>query len=232
VNFDDDGKVEEFTPAALAVLGGGALAWRGSAAAGTLTLLARSRSEGGNGKITVREEALRWQPSETAIIICDMWGQPLLPKCCPAVKAMAPRMNQVIKAARGVGVTIIHAPSGTMDVYAGTPQRARILKAPKVATLVPILKSCPLDPAKERALPVDDVTQSCDDENVGPAVRRYSRQNELLDIAPEDGVSDSGEELYSFFRQQKIRNVVLMEFTPICAFWEDRSASASRFGSE
>jgi nicotinamidase-related amidase len=139
-----------------------------------------------------------------------MWDNHYCQNAARRVKAMAPRMNQTIKAARGLGVTIIHAPSGTMDVYAGTPQRARVLKAPKVTPPVPILKSCPLDPAKEHALPVDDITQSCDDENVAPQVRRYSRQNELLDIAPEDGVSDSGEELYSFFRQQKIRNVVLM----------------------
>jgi type 1 glutamine amidotransferase len=41
-------------------------------------------------------------------------------------------------------------------------------------------------------------------------VRRYNRQNELLDIAEEDGISDNGEEIYSYFRQNGIRNVVLM----------------------
>jgi hypothetical protein len=30
---------------------------------------------------------------------------------------MAPRMNAVIKAARARGVTIVHAPSDTMDFY-------------------------------------------------------------------------------------------------------------------
>jgi hypothetical protein len=67
-----------------------------------------------------------------------------------------------------------------------------------------------LDPSKEGALPVDDVTEPCDDETVGPAVRRYNRQNELLEIASEDGISDSGEEIYNYFRQQKIQNVALM----------------------
>src|SRR5262249_31547044 len=75
---------------------------------------------------------------------------------------------------------------------------------------VPILKSCPLDRSTEDALPVDDVTQPCDDKTVGPAVRRYNRQNELLDIAPQDAISDSGEEIYSYFRQKKTGNVVLM----------------------
>jgi hypothetical protein len=40
--------------------------------------------------------------------------------------------------------------------------------------------------------------------------RRYNRENELLEIAAEDGISDNGEEIYSYFCHQKIRNVVLM----------------------
>lgn len=163
----------------------------------------RARRESG-------EEVLQWKPAETAIIICDMWDNHYCQNAAKRVKAMAPKMNRVIKAARGIGVTIIHAPSGTMDVYAGTPQRARVLKAPKAAPPVPILKNCPLDPSREGPLPVDDVTQPCDDEVVGPAVRRYNRQHELLEIAEPDGISDNGEEIYSYFRQQKIRNVVLM----------------------
>ena len=188
----------------LAALCGGPLAWRASAA-GVLTLRARSRSEG-----AVREEILSWKPAETAIIVCDMWDNHYCQNAARRVTAMAPRMNRVLKAARETGVTIIHAPSGTMDVYAGTPQRKRVTMAPKITPPVPILKSCPLDPAREHALPVDDVTQSCDDETVGAAVRRYNRQNELLELAPEDGVSDSGEEIYSFFRQRRIQNVVMM----------------------
>lgn len=195
---------------ALTALCGGALAWRGSAAAGTLTLLARSRSEGSGGKMDVREETLIWKPAETAIIICDMWDNHYCQSAARRVKALAPRMNQVIKTARDLGVTIIHAPSGTMDVYAGTPQRARVMNAPKVTAPVPILASCPLDPAKEHALPVDDVTEPCDDQTVGPAVRRYNRENELLEIAPQDGISDSGQEIYNYCRQRKIRNIVLM----------------------
>ena len=57
---------------------------------------------------------------------------------------------------------------------------------------------------------MDDVTQPCDDETVGPAVRRYNRENELLKIAAEDGISDSGEEIYSYFCHRKIHNVVMM----------------------
>jgi nicotinamidase-related amidase len=175
-------------------------------------LRARSRAEepAGSGAIRVREEILRWSPAQTAIIICDMWDNHYCQNAARRVTAMAPRMNQVVKGARRRGVTIIHAPSGTMDVYAGAPQRIRLREVPKVAPPVPILKNCPLDREREAALPIDDVTQPCDDEVVGPAVRRYNRQNELLEMAPEDGISDNGEEVYSYFRQKDIRNVVLM----------------------
>lgn len=198
----------------LAALCGGALGWRASAAGASsesiLMLRARSRSPGAGGDIVVREKTLRWKPAETGIIICDMWDNHYCQNAARRVQAMAPRMNQVIRAARDLGVAIIHAPSGTMDVYAGTPQRKRVMKAPKAIPPVPLLKTCPLDPAREGPLPVDDVTQPCDDETVGPAVRRYNRENELLEIASQDGVSDSGEEIYNYFHQRKIHNVVMM----------------------
>ena len=34
-------------------------------------------------------------------------------------------MERLLKAARAAGSTIIHAPSGTMDTYEGTPARVR-----------------------------------------------------------------------------------------------------------
>lgn len=195
--------------AALTVLCCGAAAWRAKAG-GLLELMARSRFPRPDGSIAVRETPLRWRAVETAIIICDMWDDHYCRNSARRVQLMAPRMNRVVKAARQLGVTIIHAPSGTMDFYKGTVQRARMQNAPKVTPPVPILKTCPWDPSRESALPVDDATEPCDDERVGPAVRRYTRQNELLEIFPQDGISGSGEEIYNYFRQQKIQNVILM----------------------
>jgi nicotinamidase-related amidase len=203
--------------AALAAIGGSALAWslpaqQSSARSKALLLHARSRTEEprSSGIVQVREELLRWKTGETAIIICDMWDNHYCQNAARRVTAMAPRMNQVVKDARSLGITIIHSPSGTMDVYEGTPQRSRLKNVARVAPPVPILKNCPLDGSREANLPVDDVTQPCDDAVVGPAVRRYNRQNELLEIAAQDGISDNGEEIYSYFRQNGIRNVVLM----------------------
>jgi nicotinamidase-related amidase len=123
---------------------------------------------------------------------------------------MAPRMNEVVTAARGHGVMIIHAPSGTMDVYAGTPYRKRMQQAKAAKPPFPIDGWCHLDPKREAPMPVDTSKCPCDDPVVGPRVRKYTRQYEALDITGYDGVSDSGPEIYNFFVQEGIDNVVLM----------------------
>ena len=56
-----------------------------------------------------------WNPSETAIIVCDMWD---LHHCLNAVRRVqqiAPRLNDVLRTAREQGVTIIHSPSDCME---------------------------------------------------------------------------------------------------------------------
>jgi len=172
---------------------------------GTLLLRARSRKYDLESVAT-----LRWKVRETAIIVCDMWDDHYCKNSAKRVVEIAPRMNAVLKGARSIGVQIIHAPSGTMDVYAGTPQRKRMMDARKSTPPVPIAKWCYLEEGKEGKLPIDDVTEPCDDPVVGEKVRRYNRQNALLTIAEPDGISDNGEEIYNFFEQQGIRNVVLM----------------------
>lgn len=156
------------------------------------------------------ETVLAWQPGQTAIIVCDMWDDHYCKNAAKRVGEIAPRMNRVLHAARALGVRIIHAPSGTMDVYATTPQRRRMMEAKTHTPPVPIAKWCYLEPKDEAPLPIDDVTQPCDDGVVGPKVRRYSRQNALLDIREPDGISDSGEEIWNFFQQHGITNVALM----------------------
>ena len=43
-------------------------------------------------------------------------------------------MERLLTAARAAGSTIIHAPSGTMDTYEGTPARVRAQQAPEAAS--------------------------------------------------------------------------------------------------
>src|SRR5437016_4961552 len=101
---------------------------------GTLRLHLRERREEpkGSGQVKVVERTADWQVSETAIIICDMWDDHFCKMAAHRVGVMAPRMNHVLSAARDRGIMIIHAPSGTMHMYAGTPYRRRLEQAKAV----------------------------------------------------------------------------------------------------
>jgi nicotinamidase-related amidase len=183
---------------------------------GTLSLRARRREESGKAKA---ESVLRWEVAQTAIVICDMWDSHTCNLSAQRVAAMAPRMNQVISAARSLGVMIIHAPSDTMHFYHGTPERQRMQSAPMAPSSAPILVRCPREPAELRNFPIDDTEGGCDD----PVVKKWTgpypwkRQHPAIDIVGFDGVSDSGQEIYNFCKQQGITNIALMGVhTNIC----------------
>ena len=176
---------------------------------GTLSLRARRRGE----------RVLRWEVAQTAIIICDMWDTHTCSLSAQRVAAMAPRMNQVISAARSLGVMIIHAPSDTMKFYEGTLWRQRMQRAPMALSPTPILQRCAREPAEERNFPIDD-TECCDDpipnKWVGPPWP-WTREHPAIDIAGFDGVSESGQEIYNFCKQEGITNIALMGVhTNIC----------------
>jgi len=187
---------------------------------GTLSLRARRRGEQppGSGKVRASERVLRWEVAQTAIIICDMWDTHTCSLSAQRVAAMAPRMNQVVTAARSLGVMIIHAPSDTMKFYEGTPWRQRMQRAPTAPSPTPILARCPREPAESRNFPIDDA-EECDD----PIVKKWTgpypwtREHPAIDIAGFDGVSDHGQEIYNFCKQGGIINIALMGVhTNIC----------------
>jgi len=188
---------------------------------GTLSLRARRRGEltPASGKGRVTERLLRWEVAETAIIICDMWNTHTCGMSAQRVAALAPRMNQVVNAARSLGVTIIHAPSDTMKFYEGTPGRQRMQRAPAAPSPFPILARCAREPQEEKAFPIDDTEGGCDDPIVKEWTGPYpwTREHPAIDIVGFDGVSDNGQEIYNYFRQEGIRNVALMGVhTNIC----------------
>ena len=191
---------------------------------GTLSLRARRRAEQppGSGKILVSEEMLRWEVAQTAIIIIDMWDTHTCHLSAQRVAAMAPRMNQVVDAARTRGVMIIHAPSDTMKFYEGRPQRQRMQRAPMAPSPIPVRATEP-DREEQRRMPA----AACDDpifQNfTGPApattrgVYPWEQEHPAIEIAGYDGISDSGQEIYNFCKQEGITNVALMGVhTNIC----------------
>jgi len=170
----------------------------------------RVKSPAGTKTFQARLREVEWNASETVVIICDMWDNHYCQLAAQRVAAMAPRMNRVVSAARSHGVLIIHAPSGTTGVYAGTPHRLRMQLAPRSTTPVPLKGWCYRDPEREPELPIDTSKQPCDDPVVGKQVRRFSRQHAAIKITGFDGVSDKGQEIYNVLAREKIRNVVLM----------------------
>lgn len=174
--------------------------------AGTLQLHARSRDKE-SGLVVLKE--LEWQASQTAVIICDMWDNHYCQSAAQRVGVMAPRMNEVITAARNHGVMIIHAPSGCMDEYAGTPQRSRMLQAPHVDAPFE-LTWCYRVEDREPEIPIKVDVSPCDDPVVGPAVKVFTKQHPKIEIIGYDGVTDSGQEIWNFCQAEGITNVVLM----------------------
>lgn len=177
---------------------------------GVLVLQTRARQADAAGIEQVVEGQTRWQASETAIVVCDMWDRHWCAGASRRVGIMAPRMNEVLDAARQRGVFIVHAPSDTITFYEGTLPRRRLQEAPAAQPPVAIPGWCRLDPAAEGPLPIDDADGGCDCWPTCPNYKAWSRQHPALDVAQEDGVSDNGAEIYNYLQQQGIRNVVLM----------------------
>ena len=176
---------------------------------GTLSLRARRRNAEGRAS----EQVLQWPVSRTAIIICDMWDTHTCAMSAQRVSLMAPRMNQVVSAARSLGVMIIHSPSDVTKFYDGTPWRERMRSARTAASPFPIIQRCPRIPQEERDFPIDDSAGGCDDPIVKPETGPpypWTRENPAIDIVGFDGVSESGQEIYNFCKQEGIDKIVLM----------------------
>jgi nicotinamidase-related amidase len=153
----------------------------------------------------------QWQSSETAIVVCDMWNSHTCPNAAMRVGQMAPRMNEVLKAARSQGVLIIHCPSGTMEFYKDHPGRKLAQQAPKIPTERPLVNWCYLDKDHEAHLPIDDTDGGCDCERTWKKGDPYpwSRQIATLEIMNGDAITDSAEAFY-LMRQRGIKNVIVM----------------------
>jgi len=151
-------------------------------------------------------KTIEWDPTNTAIVVCDMWDTMKNKIPADRVSELAPRMNNVLKAAREMGVLIVHAPSGNVDFYDGTPQRDRCKSAPVVETDPPLQWNY-LDEAREGALPVDDSDNGWE----GPVLegRPQTRQHPAIEIDESDAIGHE-KEVYYYLHQSGIENVILM----------------------
>jgi nicotinamidase-related amidase len=141
--------------------------------------------------------------AHTALILCDMWDKHWSRGASERVAAMAPRMNDVISAARHAGALIIHAPSDTMNFYADAPARQRALTVPPVEP--PLARDHPSSP-----LPVD-ASDEGSDTGEQTTYKAWQRQHTALEIDQErDYLTDNGQQVYSILRQHGIEQVLIL----------------------
>ncbi|HEY1601600.1 MAG TPA: isochorismatase family protein [Pirellulales bacterium] len=175
------------------------------------TISQRSRSEKvpGSGEYTITETPVDWDPRQTAVIVCDMWDRHWCQGATDRVAEMAPRMNEALKAARRLGMLVIHCPSDTMKFYADMPQRKLAQQALRVPVQSMPAGWCPLGAHKEPPLPFDNSHDRCDCTPQCPHGNPWRRQIATLEIADNDAITDS-EEAYFLMRERGIKNVVVM----------------------
>lgn len=181
----------------------------------TLTLRGRAAAPG-QPAAPVTERKAEWDPKKTAIIVCDMWDRHWCKSAEARVGELAGPMDEMLKAARGRGVFVIHAPSTCTAFYKGTPQRKRAQTAPAAKAPVPLATTerwgtaweWP-DAKREGVLPVDDSDMGCDCKAKCEIRSPWTRQTAAIAIADADAVTDDGQEVYNLLAERGIDNVIL-----------------------
>ncbi|MBX9580668.1 MAG: isochorismatase family protein [Gemmataceae bacterium] len=143
-------------------------------------------------------------PGKTAVVVCDMWDDHWCRAAAKRCDALARQAEPVLRACRGRGMTVIHAPSDCMDFYKDHPARQRMRAVAKADP--PKDKDVPCPP-----LPVDDSDGGCDDPQPAKEHRVWTRQHAAITIDPDkDYVTDDGREVYGLLRTKGITTVVVM----------------------
>lgn len=173
-----------------------------------LILRARQPIPGG-AEIERTVRTVTWDAARTAAIICDMWDAHWCSGAARRVAEMAPRLNETIAELRRRGALIIHAPSDTLDFYAGHPGRELAQRASPVETAIPLQRWVHLIPEREGRLPIDDSDGGCDCEPQCAQGRPWRRQIATIEIMDGDAITD-GAEAYHLMRQRGIQNVLIM----------------------
>jgi nicotinamidase-related amidase len=165
--------------------------------------------EKAGGEAFVEKTEIRSLPTnQTAILICDLWNQhwcaSATRRCGEIAKVIAPLVQQ----ARAAGVRIVHAPSDTLAFYKDHPARQQAVNISLVTPPQPIAGWCRLDKAAEGDLPIDDSDGGCDCQPQCKQGSPWTRQHPAVEIAATDFISDDGKQVYSYFVEQGIKNVL------------------------
>lgn len=158
----------------------------------------------------VKTIPVQWPTAQTALLLCDVWDQHWSRGANERLAALIPRMDQVVRAARGKGVRIVHAPSDTMEFYQDHPARLRVGRAEAIEPPAPIEREDPPQPI--------DASDNGSDTGEPTWHKAWRRQHPGIGIDPEqDGVSDNGRQVYSFLRGEgRGRLLILGVHTNMC----------------
>ena len=155
-----------------------------------LSLRSRVRSNDAGWRETTVRRAI--DPARSALLVCDVWDTHWCRTAAQRCAALAVRIDKLARAARNVGATVIHSPSGTMDYYRDAPQRRRMENIARVEPPPPLALPDPV-------LPIDDSDGGCDTGECRTH-RPWRRQDAAVRIADRDVISDDGGEVYSLLR--------------------------------
>ena len=117
----------------------------------------------------------------------------------------------MVSAARSLGVMIFHCPSDTMKYYEGRPQRLRMQRAPMVPSPIPIGQ--PRQNPDHFSAAAVAIRSPRIFTGPGPSTTRdnvpWQREHPAIDIAGYDGISENGQEVYNYCKQEGITNLAI-----------------------
>jgi len=140
---------------------------------------------------------------QTALLLCDIWNIHWCKSATYRCGKIAKNTNQVANSARQKGAQIIHAPSDTMDFYQDFEQRQMMKNLARVEMPQPL--DLP-DPPQ----PIDASDGGCDDEPQCKSGGPWTRQDPVIEIGPNDGISDNGQEVYNLLQTKGISTLLIM----------------------
>jgi nicotinamidase-related amidase len=153
-----------------------------------------------------------WPPSETAVLVVDMWVEHNCEPSAARIRSLAPLVDAFVSSLRDAGAMVIHAPSQGAHFYLSTPQREIMTAAPHSEPPFPLPHLFTVEAifAPEPPFPLAQGDGGCDAPDARGSVEEFSKQQiETIFIHPFDGISDDAQEIFNLFLARGIRRVVL-----------------------
>ena len=175
----------------------------GEATTEMLPLRSRVELFRGSGEWQPATVERAFAPTESALLLCDMWDKHWCPSATARSGELAAKMAPLVEAAREAGMLIIHAPSETMKFYSDHPARKNALAQAKIELPKPRELSDP-------PLPIDDSDGGCDDDPSPKMYIAWQRQHPLISIADEDLITDDGELVFAHLQRRGIKQLYVM----------------------